>query len=175
MIYLLCGHLIPRFLFCFVFPPIRTTPSQCISSRAGGISVWPTVSWNSTWLWTTALQTSCGSLTPTSLTIRSPSSTAWRWRTEWSGSTLMVPSCTGWGTNLCFSYVHVSVQYMSYLFDGALHFGAEQQKEKNSNVEEHPVRDSKRMHIFGCIILAPPCLLFCVRAGRFPEKKCSML
>lgn len=75
----------------------RTTPSQCISSRVGETSVWRTGSWTWTWLWITVWQTSCGSLTPTSLMTRSPSCTAWQWRTEWSACIPMAPSCTDWG------------------------------------------------------------------------------
>lgn len=146
----------------FFLSPIRTTPLQCISSRAGAISVWPTVSWNSTWLWTTALRTSCGSLTPTSLMTRSPSSTAWQWRTEWSGCTLTAPSYMDWGTNL-------SVFCKCQLFDGALQL--------SSKIGEHPVGDFNATNSYfwmdRTFILA--CLLFCACARSVTENKYCIL
>lgn len=83
----------------FFLPPLpRTTPSLCISSRAGGTSDWRTQRWHSIWPSTTAWLISSGYLTPTSWTTRSPSCTGWQSRTAWSGSTLTARCCTDWGT-----------------------------------------------------------------------------
>lgn len=67
----------------------RTTPSPCTSSSLGEtsgshiqVSLWISP-------WTIEWQTNYGSLTPTSLMIRSPLFMGWQWRTVWLDCTLM--------------------------------------------------------------------------------------